>query len=456
MGENKKIAVIGGAGVRTVIFINGLLKRYKTLHISEVVLYDINQEKQEIIEKLCRHVVDRKGEELKVSAVKCPEDAIKGADYIVTTLRVGGDHSRVTDEDTAIAHGVIGQETTGVGGFSMAVRTIPVLLDYCEMIEKYAPEAWIFNFTNPSGLVTQALKNAGYKRVIGICDAPSSTKFRMAKKLGIPEEELYVEFFGLNHLSWIRSVKNKEKEILPELLADDAFLNSIQEFSMFDPQLLRNIGFLPNEYLYYYYHRDKALENIIKAGSATRGKSIEAVNLKMMEELKEMDIEKAPEEALQIFLYYMQVRENSYMSVETGSDKRPLIEKGKLEVPDGMGYAGVMLDCIEGLQSDRGRYLVLSVENNGCIPTLQDEDVVEATCLVSNKGICPVAVKEVPEGCDILIQNIKHYEKLTVEAVKEKSREKAVEALMLHPLINSYSLAKELVEAYDKAYDGLF
>ena len=371
-----KIAVIGGAGVRTVIFINGLLKRYKKLHIDEVVLYDIQEEKQRIIEKLCKHVVERNHEELKVWAVSDPVEAITGADYIVTTLRVGGDHSRVVDETIAL-------------------------------------------------------------------------------DLGVEEDDLYVEFFGLNHLSWIRSVKKKGEEILPELLADDAFLQGVQEFSMFDPELLRSIGFLPNEYLYYYYHREKALENIQKSG-ATRGKTIEDVNIHMMEELKTMDIDADPEGALQIFLYYMQVRENSYMSIESGLAKRPLLEKGQLEVPDGMGYAGVMLDCIEGMQSEKGKYLVLSVENNGSIPGLADEDVIETTCLVSKDGIQPVKVKEVPEHCYLLIRLIKMYEKLTVEAVKNHSKETAVQALMLHPLVNSYSLAKQLVNKYDEVYGGIF
>lgn len=451
-----KIAVIGGAGVRTVIFINGLLARYRKLNIDEVVLYDIDKEKLSVIGKLCRHVVSRRQEALRVLVAERPEEAVQGADYVVTTLRVGGDHSRVVDESIALSMGVIGQETTGVGGFSMAVRTIPVLMEYCAMIRKYAPNAWIFNFTNPSGLVTQALRSAGYDRVIGICDAPSSTKFRMAKDLGVTEEELYVEFFGLNHLSWIRSVKVKGEELLPKLLADDRFLERIQEFSMFDPQLLRSIGFLPNEYLYYYYHREKALANIQKSNGNTRGKTIEDVNLKMMAELKAMDMDADPEGALQIFLYYMQIRENSYMSIESGLAKRPLLEKGSLEVPDGMGYAGVMLDCIEGMQSEKGRYLVLSVENRGSIPGLADEDVVEATCLVNRDGVHPVKVEEVPEHCYLLMRLIKMYEKKTVEAIRTGSRETAIHALMLHPLVNSYSLAKELVAEYEKAYGGIF
>ncbi len=449
-----KITVIGGAGVRTVIFINGLLDRYKKLNIDEVVLYDIDREKLKVISSLCRYVVARRGFDLTVSTSDDAVNAISGADYIVTTIRAGGDHSRVIDEEIALNAGVIGQETTGAGGFSMAVRTIPVLMEYCELIKTHAPHAWIFNFTNPSGLVTQALKSAGYDRIIGICDAPSSTKYRMAKQLGVTQEQLSVEFFGLNHLSWIQSVKVEGREILQELLSDESFLKGVQEFSIFDPELLRLIGYLPNEYLYYYYHREKALNNIKKSGE-TRGKAIELVNYKMMEELKQMDLEKEPEAALQVFLYYMALREESYMSIETGHDKKETIKKGELEVPDGMGYAGVMLDCIEGLQSEDGHELVLSVENNGCIEGLEDQDVIEVTCRVSKNGIVPVQVGKVPEHCYLLIRMIKMYEKLTAEAVKNHSKETAVKALTLHPLVNSYSLAKNLVDEYDSAYGGI-
>lgn len=455
MVSKMKITVIGGAGVRSVIFINGLLDRYKQLHIDKVVLYDIDKEKLNIIAELCKHVVNRKQKDLIIEVAPDAVNAIKGADYIVTTLRVGCDHSRVVDETLALELGVIGQETTGVGGFSMAVRTIPILMEYCKLIQQYAPQAWIFNFTNPSGLVTQALKNAGYDKIIGICDAPSSTRFRMANYLKVPEKDLYVEFFGLNHLSWIKSVKKQGNEILPDLLKDEEFLKSIQEFSMFDPQILRDIGFLPNEYLYYYYHREKALENILKSG-VTRGKTIEEVNNKMMSELKNMDIKANPEEALQTFLYYMLIREHSYMSIETGEKRETKIQKGNLEVPSGMGYAGVMLDCIEGLQSETGTYLVLSVYNNDCIEGLKSDDVIEVTCHVSKKGIIPIPIGEVPEHCKIYIHAIKLYERLTVEAIQKKSKELAIQALTIHPLVNSYSLAKELVEKYDTAYGGLF
>lgn len=449
-----KISIIGGAGVRTVIFINGLLHRCEKLNINEVVLYDIDTDKLEVIEKLCKHVIHRKQGNLQLTAAKTAKEAIIGADYIVTTIRAGGDHSRVVDESEALETGIIGQETTGAGGFSMAVRTIPVLMDYCELIKKYAKDAWIFNFTNPSGIVTQALRSAGYHRVIGICDAPSSTKYRMAKALQVKEEELYVEFFGLNHLSWIQSVKLKGKEILDDLLEDDNFLTSVQEFSMFDKRLLKMIGRLPNEYLYYYYHKDKALHNM-QGSDMLRGKTIEAVNNKMMDELKKIDIDKDPKAALQTFLYYMQVRENSYMSIETGEGSRPIIEKGNLPVPDGMGYAGVMLSCIEGLQSEEGTYLVLSVENQNCTKELNPEDVIEVTCHVSNQGIHPVPIKAVPDDCMMMIKLMKTYEKMVVKAIETRSKETAIRALMLNPLVGSFSLAQEIINRYDEVYNGL-
>lgn len=445
-----KIAVIGGAGVRTVIFINGLLKRYKKLNIDEVSLFDINKEKLDIIGKLCMYVVEREKKDLRITLCDTCEEAVTGADYIVTTLRVGGDHSRVQDERAALNAGVIGQETTGAGGFSMAARTIPVLLDYCRIFQKYAPDAWIFNFSNPSGLVTQALTKAGYNKVIGICDAPSATKFRMAEKLGVEEDELYVGFFGLNHLSWISSVKKKGEEILSDLLNDEVFLDSMQEFKTMDPEAIKSSKMLPNEYLYYYYHREKALEHILNSEN-TRGETIEKINQQMMEELSRMDISADTEEALQTFLYYMQVRENSYMSIESGVSSRPLIKKGKLPVPEGMGYAGVMLDCIAGIQSEEGKYLVLCVRNQGSLKFLDDDDIVEVTCKVSCKGIEPVKFEKVPPYCENLIRTVKAYEKYSIEAITTNDREKAVWALAMNPLVNSWSVARKLEEEFYNA-----
>ncbi len=441
-----KIAVIGGAGVRTVNFINGILPRYKKLNIDKVTLYDINPEKLDIIAGLCKYVVDKAHEELIVEAVHTPEEAIIGADYVVTTIRVGDDHSRVVDERLCLRHGVIGQETTGAGGFFMAARAIKPLLEYARMTEKLAPDAWIFNFSNPSGLVTQALNSAGIKKVIGICDAPYSTTTRIADALNVPMDKVYTEFFGLNHLSWIRKLTVDGKEMLPDIIDNDEFLEKVQEFRAFDKDALKVTGFLPNEYLYYYYHREKALANLL-AAKKTRGETIEELNIRMFEELKNFDLKNYNEDTLQTFLYYIYLREYSYMTIETGGKARP-VTKGNLQVPSGMGYAGVMLDAIEALQHDKVANIVLSVKNNGAIAGFSDDDVVEISCNISKAGIVPVHIGEIPEHCSVLMHQIKQFEKLSAYAIIHDDDMKAVEALACHPLVSSYSLAKEIYEDY--------
>ncbi|MDQ8734726.1 glycoside hydrolase [Paenibacillus sp. LHD-38] len=449
-----KIVIIGGAGVRTVLFIHGLIARYQQLGIKKVVLYDIAKEKLDVIGKLCSYVMARENAQFEVETSNDIREALQDADHVVTTLRVGNDHSRVIDEEVALSHGVIGQETTGAGGFSMAVRTIPVLVEYCKIIKEIVPNAWIFNFTNPSGLVTQALRNLGFDKVIGICDAPSSTIIRMAKALEIDPNHMYVEFFGLNHLSWIGKVIFEGKDLLPELVNDEKFLSKVEEFNMFDFSLIKSMGYLPNEYLYYFYHREQAIDHIIKSGNS-RGKNIENINTLMMNELLSIDMDANPEEALQTFLYYMESRESSYMSIEANKEKNVTIEKGHLEIPDSMGYAGVMLDCIEALQTDESKQVILSVPNNGSMDGLEDSDVIEVTCNVSRKGFEPVHIGKIPEHMYVLVKTIKLYEKLTIDAIMNKSPELAIRALTVHPLVFSYSLAKKLVDGYTKEYGGL-
>ncbi len=304
----------------------------------------------------------------------------------------------------------------------------------------------IFNFSNPSGLVTQALADAGYRRVVGLCDAPSNVKTRMAARLGLAEDELHLKMFGLNHLSWIQSVKSGETELLPQLLEDEAFLSDIPEFSVFDRDVHQLTHYLPNEYLYYYYHRERALRNILTA-ETRRGRQIYELNRLMWEELRTMDISSELERALQTFLYYIYQREYSYMAAESDRKNGPVhVERGNLTIPKNMGYAGVMLDCIQGLQSSVPREAVVCVPNRGCIPFLRDSDIVEVSCLVDTAGFHPVELdRNIPDHCVQLISTIKSYERKAVEAIRQDSDLLAAEALTLHPLVFSYSLAKELL-----------
>ncbi|MBB6672444.1 family 4 glycosyl hydrolase [Cohnella nanjingensis] len=449
-----KLTLIGGGGVRAVLFTQSLTLKAAESGITKLVLLDVDPAQLETIGQLCRVVVARSGVPLDIELSTDPRSALTGADYIVTTIRAGKEASRAEDERIAMQYGLLGQETTGPAGFSMALRTIPVLLDYCRLAREVAPNAWIFNFSNPSGLVTQALRSEGYDRVIGICDTPSHTKLRMAEALGVDPEELYVEFFGLNHLSWIRKAVYRGEDRLEALKNDPDFTSRVGEFAMFDADLLRSLPYLPNEYLYYYYHRERAIANIRNAGQ-TRGQMIAQNNRAMLEALKEIDIPKQPELALQTYLYYTQKREASYMAIETNAQAKPEVPAEALKLPESLGYAGVMLDFVDALRTGSERTVVLSVPNAGSILGFADDDVVEVSCSIGENGAVPVPIGEVPEAEYLLMRSVKRFERLTAAAVRERSVELAVEALTAHPLVGSYSLAKQLVADYLQAYRPL-
>lgn len=441
----KKWTIIGGGSVRTPFFANSLAKRAKALHVSTLCLYDTDPEKLRIIGSIARHAAHNIDPELNVVLETDLTRAIAGTDYFVTTIRVGGDHSRVVDEQIAQKNGVLGQETTGAGGFFMAARSIPVLAEYCEKIRELAPNAWIFNFTNPSGLVAQAMRTLGYDRVIGICDTPSSTKLRIAEAMGYDNDRFTLDFFGLNHLSWARDAEYEGRHVMKDILSDEELPKKVGELAMFEPDLIRLIGHIPNEYLYYYYYRDKTVGNIQKAGT-TRGLSVEENNIRMLAELKELDLEQEADKAQEIYLRHMYSREASYMQIETS--KKVMHTPEALVMPEGEGYAGIAMEFASAIESGKSRSVVLSVPNNGSIEGLADSDVVEITCTVDQDGAHPVHIGKTAPEIYSLIVSVKAYERLSVEAILNGSKDAAVKALIAHPLIGSYSVAKSLVEDF--------
>lgn len=441
----KKWTIIGGGSVRAPFFANSLAKRAKALHVSTLCLYDTDPEKLRIIGSIARHAAHNIDPELNVVLETDLTRAITGTDYFVTTIRVDGDHSRVVDEQIAQKNGVLGQETTGAGGFFMAARSIPVLAEYCEKIRGLAPNAWIFNFTNPSGLVAQAMRTLGYDRVIGICDTPSSTKLRIAEAMGYDNDHFTLDFFGLNHLSWARDAEYEGRHVMKDILSDEELPKKVGELAMFEPDLIRLIGHIPNEYLYYYYYRDKTVGNIQKAGT-TRGLSVEENNIRMLAELKELDLEQEAGKAQEIYLRHMYSREASYMQIETS--KKVVHTPEALVMPEGEGYAGIAMEFASAIESGKSRSVVLSVPNNGSIEGLADSDVVEITCTVDQDGAHPVHIGETAPEIYSLIVSVKAYERLSVEAILNGSKDAAVKALIAHPLIGSYSVAKSLVEDF--------
>lgn len=441
----KKLTIIGGGSVRAPFFAHSLARRAAALNISTLCLYDVDPEKLRMIGTLAKYAAQKVNPGLTVTLENDLDTAITGTDYFVTTIRVGGDESRVADEEIAVENNVLGQETTGVGGFFMAARSIPVLTDYCKRIAQLAPNAWIFNFTNPSGLVTQALRSQGFNRVIGICDTPSSTKLRIAQAMGYNNDDFYMEWFGLNHLSWARNARYNGQDVLQDILQTPGITQQVGELGMFDEDLLRLIGHIPNEYLYYYYYRDKAAANI-KASGTTRGTNILANNREMLAQLATMDLEADPAAGLAVYLSHMYKREASYMQIETS--KKVMHVPDELVMPDGEGYAGIAMDFADAVESGTEKYVVLSVPNRGSIAGLDDDDVVEITCTVSKDGAVPVPIGKISDDTFAIIYAVKTFEKLAAQAILQGDKNLAVKALMAHPLIGAYNTAKNLVTSF--------
>lgn len=446
---SKKLTIIGGGSVRAPFFANNLAKRAKSMGITTLCLYDNDPEKLRMIGGLAKYVAGKVDPGLLVELETDMDKAITGTSYFVTTIRVGGDHSRVVDEEIAVKNGVLGQETTGIGGLFMAARSIPVLEVYLKRIQELAPEAWVFNFTNPSGLVTQALRSLGYDRVIGICDTPSSTKIRIGEAMGYDNQEFYMEFFGLNHLSWARKAMYQGKDVLEDILHAPDITEKVGELGMFDQKLIQLIGHIPNEYLYYYYYRDQAADHIKQSGTS-RGRNIEGNNRSMLGELSRMDLEKEPEQALLVYLKHMFSREASYMQIET--TKKVLHVPDELVMPEGEGYAGIAMDYVAAMNSGETRYVVLSVPNEGSIHGLADDDVVEVTCAVDQDGAKPVPIGWVDDDVFALMKSVKAFERLAATAIIEGSFDTAVKALMAHPLIGSFEVAKSIIDDFKELH----
>ncbi len=450
-----KLTLIGGGGVRAPLFLSAALRRAERINLTELCLMDIDAEKLEMVEALCRRVAEEAGSAVRITATRDARAAIADAAYIVTSIRVGGDAGRVHDERIALRHGVLGQETTGPGGFAMALRSIPALLGYAQLIKEINPDAWMLNFTNPAGLVTQALRDAGFERAVGICDGANHAQHAVSRWLGLDPKHVRAELYGLNHLSWARRVWADDKDVLPDLLQNPGFLSGTA-LSVFAPELVAAEGVWLNEYLYYYYHVEHALESLQRA-ARTRGEEIQMLNRRLLTQLRAIDVHQHPRAALDAYYAYERRRSATYMHY-AHADRPGMAEaEGQTSHPHdatapGEGYAGVALDIIEAFETRTPLYTGLNVPNEGAIDCMRPHDVVEISCVVDRDGIHPLPVGGVPEAHELLMRAVKRYERLTVEAIRSRSRVTAIMALMAHPLVLSYSRAAVLVHEYLEAH----
>ena len=443
-----KIAVIGGGGVRSMMLAKSLAQEAQELKIDEVVFMDNNEKKLSIFGVMAQEVSKRILPSLAFTLTTDPIEAVKEADYVITTIRPGEDQMRVEEERIALSRGVLGQETTGAAGFSFAMRSIPALVEYCELIRQYAhPDVKVFNFTNPAGVVSQTLRDMGYDFTYGICDAPTGMMRSFALLYGEDPVNVTGECYGLNHLSFFNSIKFGGKEMLPTLLADDRIYTQT-DMRFFSKELAQKLGYGLNEYLYYFFYREQAVENILKAGT-TRGEQIRDVNIHMIAELSEIDVRKDFDKALEIYIKWQGQRSNMYMQNESGGIRKP--DKFDFDIfsRDDGGYAGVALQFIRAQQTGQSTQMIFCVPNGGAIPGLRDDDVVEITCTITPDGqYHPHPIAEPGEIPMEIIRRVKIYERYASRAIRNKSRDDAIYCLMMHPLVNSYSLACELVDAY--------
>lgn len=441
-----KLAVIGGGGVRSMFLAKSIAQKAAKLGIDELVFMDNDELKLRIYGNMAKEVAGRIDKNLRFSLTADAKEAIENADYVITTIRAGGDDMRVKDERIALSMGLLGQETTGAAGLSFAMRSVDALARYCDMVKEYAkPGCKVFNFTNPAGVVSQTLRDMGYDFTYGICDAPSGMLHTFEKLYGAAEGSAKGEIYGLNHLSYFSSVTINGREVLGEIIENDRAYTET-DLRYFEKSLLRERGAILNEYLYYFYYREKAVANIL-AAPETRGEQIARINRAMTEELSHIDIENDFEKALAVFERYYGERENNYMAAESGVRRQTKWSFDMFGEDDG-GYAGVALKFIEIARGGNPDSMILCVPNGGAIDGLLPGDIVEITCDIIGGEAYPHKFGRVDEQNLELIRRVKIYERLASQAIREKSRVKAVEALTLHPLVASYSLATALVDAY--------
>ena len=447
---NRKAALIGGGGMRTPLLIYGLNESVEKTGVRELHLFDIDSERVGIMAALGKAIVAREGGSLRIVVSPSLEAAVEDADYVINSIRAGGIAARAHDERLAFQNGYPGQETTGPAGFAMALRTIPVVLDHARIIEKHAPDCWYVSFTNPAGLITQAVTLHTSLKVIGICDTPIELFHFIAKALDASAEDVKCEYLGLNHLGWVRRVLLKGQDVTADLLQNDAALRSLYSADLFPPGLIRGLGLIPTEYLFFYYRRDHAYKNQAHA-NATRGEEIETLNRDMLREVSNCLQAGLPAEAIQAYASYLNQRSGSYMKLEASAGS--LFEKVDAYVDPfraSTGYHRMALDVMAALNSDEPHEIVANVRNQSAISDFAPEDVVEVICSFNREGAMPLACGRLPDSVRGLAVAMKAYEYAVIRAAMNPSAANAEECLLIHPSISDWDAARRIVESMRK------
>jgi 6-phospho-beta-glucosidase len=452
-----KVAVVGGGGFRTPLVWAALAGVSNGSFVEELALQDPNELRLARIAGVIEGLRRERGGGPAVRTSKNLAEVVEGAGAVLCAIRVGGLEARVVDETVPLAEGVLGQETIGPGGICMALRTLPVMLGIAAVVSDRAPSAWLLNFTNPAGLITEALRNVMGDRVVGICDTPAALCARVASALGKQPENLSFDYAGLNHLGWLLAVKEGSHDLLPGLL-DDPSLGGLEEGRLFGRERLRQLGMLPNEYLLYYEAPDAIIDAFRRVG-ATRAQ----VLLAQQAGFYSAGVEK-PHEALESWRRARDARHGTYMaeawSAAGGEPAKPAScaedaypatqhtaaqeDRDLLEA----GYASVAARFLRALSTNAGETLALDVANNGRLPFLDDDAVVEVPCEVTSSGPQSRVVGTLPPAQAELVARVKEVERTTIRASLEGSRSLAAQALAAHPVVPSREAGERILAGY--------
>ncbi|MEU6736154.1 6-phospho-beta-glucosidase [Streptomyces physcomitrii] len=425
-----RLTILGGGGFRVPLVYRALAGS----EVSGVTLYDTDPGRIAVI----RSVLGELPAGPPVRVARDLDEAVRGADFVFSAMRVGGTAGRVRDEAVPLAEGVLGQETVGAGGILYGLRTIPVALRVAERVAALAPGAWVINFTNPAGMVTQAMASVLGPRVIGICDSPVGLVRRAARAAGADPDTVAYDYVGLNHLGWLRSLRDAAgRELLPGLLEDSAALGSFEEGRLFGAEWLRALGSLPNEYLHYYYFRRETLAAVRAAGE-TRGAFLERQQGEFFDRAA-----REPDRAHALWEATRRGREETYLAESRAASGGWQRDSCDL---DGGGYDQVALALMRAIAQDRGTRLILNVRNGATVPALDPEAIIETVCEVGADGARPLPSAVLgPAELGLMLQ-LKAVETATVEAALFKDREAALRALALHPLVDSPAVAARILE----------
>jgi len=437
-----KLCIVGGGGFRVPLVYGALLRKQESLGLEEVVLHDIDDERLHRIGGVLDGQALEHGHELPFRTTTDLDDAVEGADFVFSAIRVGELQGRVVDETVPLSRGVLGQETTGPGGICFALRTIPHMVGLAEVMAARAPGAWLINFTNPAGMVTEAVQQVLGDRAVGICDSPSGLCRRVAAALGRDPAELWFDYFGLNHLGWLHGVRGTDGDLLPQLLDDDDALATFEEGTLFGGEWLRTLGMIPNEYLYYFYYAADTVD-AIRESPASRGAYLLEQQARFY-----AGNGQGSAEALAAWRATRHERERTYMAEARSAAGIDGVHQGGDPEADNGGYEGEAMAVVDAIANNTRTTLICNTANRSALPFLDAQAVVEVPAIVGRSGPQPVAVGPVADHAQALVQSIKAVERLTIEAALTGSRALAVKALALHPLVPSVTTARDIFDEY--------